>query len=44
MPLAVRVVSEKDYAAWLDMAKKKFANDERTRTTAVAAAEVVEGQ
>ena len=44
MPLAVRVVSEKDYAAWLDMAKKKFANDDSIRKTAVAAADVVEGQ
>ena len=44
MPLAVRVVSEKDYAAWLEMAKKKFANDDSIRKTAVAAADVVEGQ
>jgi cytochrome c oxidase subunit 2 len=44
MPLAVRVVSEKDYAAWLDQAKKKFANDDSIRKTAVAAADVVEGQ
>ena len=26
MPIAVRVVSEKDYAAWIDGAKKKFAS------------------
>jgi len=44
MPLAVRVVSEKDYAAWLELAKKKFANDDSIRKTAVAAADVVEGQ
>ncbi len=25
MPIAVQVVSEKDYAAWLDQAKKKYA-------------------
>jgi cytochrome c oxidase subunit 2 len=24
MPIAVRVVSEKDFAAWLDQAKKKY--------------------
>jgi len=36
MPIAVRVVSERDYAAWLDQAKKKFAQDEN-RPTAVAA-------
>jgi cytochrome c oxidase subunit 2 len=30
MPIAVHVVSEKDYSAWLDQAKKKFAvNDSR---------------
>jgi cytochrome c oxidase subunit 2 len=38
MPIAVRVVSERDYAAWLDQAKKKYAADEAPRTTAVAAA------
>ena len=27
MPIAVRVVSEQDFAAWLEEAKKKFAND-----------------
>ena len=38
MPLAVRVVSDKEYAVWLDQAKKKFANDDNIRPTAVAAA------
>ena len=38
MPIAVRVVSDKEYAAWLDQAKKKFANDDNVRPTAVAAA------
>jgi cytochrome c oxidase subunit 2 len=38
MPIAVRVVNERDYAAWLDQAKKKYAND-GSRATAVAAAE-----
>ncbi|HET9716811.1 MAG TPA: cytochrome c oxidase subunit II [Pseudolabrys sp.] len=37
MPIVVRVVSERDYAAWLDEAKKKYANDE-SRPTALAAA------
>jgi cytochrome c oxidase subunit 2 len=36
MPITVRVVNDKDYAAWLDQAKKKYAQDE-TRPTAVAA-------
>jgi cytochrome c oxidase subunit 2 len=38
MPIAVHVMNEKDYAAWLDQAKKKFATDD-SRTTNVAAAE-----
>ena len=37
MPIAVRVVNERDYAAWLDQAKKKFATDDREATTRVAA-------
>jgi cytochrome c oxidase subunit 2 len=37
MPIAVRVVSDKDYTAWLDQAKKKYAAD-RTRPTEVAQA------
>ena len=38
MPIAVRVVSDKDYAAWLDQAKKKYATDDsRPATTLVAA-------
>jgi cytochrome c oxidase subunit 2 len=39
MPIAVRVVNDKDYAAWIDQAKKKYANSDRPRATAVAAAE-----
>jgi cytochrome c oxidase subunit 2 len=38
MPIVVHVVSDKDYAAWLDQAKKKFASDD-SRPTKVAAAE-----
>ena len=36
MPIAVRVVSDADFAAWLDQAKKKYARDEGA-LTAVAA-------
>ena len=39
MPIAVHGVSEKDYAAWLEQAKKKYASDD-SRPTAVAAAEI----
>ena len=38
MPIAVRVVSEKEYTAWLDQAKKKYATDDSVAPTAVAAA------
>jgi len=38
MPIAVHVVSDKDFAAWLEQAKKKFASDD-SRPTEVAAAE-----
>ena len=38
MPIAVHVVSQKDYAAWLEQAKKKYANDDSVAPTAVAAA------
>ncbi len=38
MPIAVRVVSDKEYAAWLDQAKKKYARDDGDRSIAVAAA------
>jgi cytochrome c oxidase subunit II len=37
MPITVRVVNDKDYAAWIDQAKKKYATDD-SRPTAVAAA------
>jgi cytochrome c oxidase subunit 2 len=36
MPIAVRVVSEQAYSAWLEEAKKKFARDERTPPATVA--------
>ena len=39
MPLAVRVVSDKEYSAWLDQAKKKFATDDSVRPAAVAVAD-----
>jgi cytochrome c oxidase subunit 2 len=38
MPIVVHVVSDKDYAVWLEQAKKKYASDD-SRPTAVAAAE-----
>jgi cytochrome c oxidase subunit 2 len=38
MPIAVRVVSEADYNAWIEQAKKKFASDNSDRPTTVAAA------
>lgn len=38
MPIAVRVVSDVEYAAWLDQAKKKYASDNGDRSTAAAAA------
>jgi cytochrome c oxidase subunit 2 len=37
MPIVVHVVSDKDYTAWLEQAKKKYATDD-SRPTAVAAA------
>jgi cytochrome c oxidase subunit 2 len=38
MPIAVRVVSEQAFNAWLEEAKKKFAADDGARSTNVAAA------
>ncbi len=37
MPIAVRVVSDQAYAAWLEEAKKKFATDDRAPASTVAA-------
>jgi cytochrome c oxidase subunit 2 len=37
MPIAVRVVSEQEFAAWLEEAKKKFAQDDGIRAATVAA-------
>ncbi len=39
MPIAVRVVSEQAYAAWLEEAKKKFASTDGERATTLAAAQ-----
>ena len=39
MPIAVRVVSEREYAAWLEQAKKKYAINDAPAVTAVAAAQ-----
>src|SRR3954451_2951307 len=38
MPIAVRVVSDQAYTAWIADAKKKFARDDSAPATAVAAA------
>jgi len=38
MPIEVRVVSEKEYTAWLEQAKKKYAVNDAPRATALAAA------
>jgi cytochrome c oxidase subunit 2 len=38
MPIAVRVVSDGEYAAWLEQAKKKYARDTSDKPTTVAAA------
>ena len=38
IPIAVRVVSEKDYAIWLEASKKKYARDDKDRASDVAAA------
>jgi len=38
MPIAIRVVNDRDYTAWLDQAKKKYASDDSVRPTALAAA------
>ena len=36
MPIAVRVVSDKDYAVWVEQAKKKFAGNGGTQAVALA--------
>jgi cytochrome c oxidase subunit 2 len=36
MPIAVRVVSDSEYSAWIEQAKKKFANTDGTQQTAKA--------
>ncbi|HWK95573.1 MAG TPA: cytochrome c oxidase subunit II [Pseudolabrys sp.] len=40
MPIAVQVLNEKDYAAWLEAAKKKFATVDDAPRNAVAAADL----
>jgi cytochrome c oxidase subunit 2 len=44
MPIAVRVVNDSEYAAWLDQAKKKYARDDSSRPTDVAAAAGIAAQ
>ena len=41
MPIAVRVVSEQAFSAWIEDAKKKYARDETLPSTTVAAAQSV---
>ncbi len=38
MPIAIRVVNDRDYTAWREQAKKKYATDDSVRPTAIAAA------
>jgi cytochrome c oxidase subunit 2 len=38
MPIAVRVVNDRDYTAWLDQAKKKYATDDSQPATNLVAA------
>lgn len=38
MPIAIHVVSDTDYTAWVEQAKKKYATDDSVRPIAVAAA------
>jgi cytochrome c oxidase subunit 2 len=37
MPIEVRVVSEKEYTAWLEQAKQKYADEDSPRATTLAA-------
>jgi len=39
MPIAVHVVSQQEYTAWLEQAKKKFADDTAVPKNAIAAAD-----
>jgi cytochrome c oxidase subunit 2 len=39
MPIAVRVVSDQAFAAWVAQAKQKYATDRRPQPSAVAAAQ-----
>jgi cytochrome c oxidase subunit 2 len=38
MPIAIRVVKDSEYAAWIDQAKKKFATEESVPANAIASA------
>jgi cytochrome c oxidase subunit 2 len=44
MPLAVRVVSEQDFAKWLDESRKKYSRNETAPATAVAATQSTAAQ
>ncbi len=41
MPIAVRVVSEQDFATWVEQAKKKYARDENAPTNVAAAEQTI---
>ena len=42
MPIAVRVVSDADYTAWIAQAKQKFASDNGARTAVAEAGEITQ--
>jgi len=44
MPIAVRVVSEKEFTAWVEEAKKKYARGDDAGPTAVASADAAEAR
>jgi cytochrome c oxidase subunit II len=44
MPIAVRVVSEQAYTAWLEGAKKRYARDDSVPATVAAAAQATSGR
>ena len=39
MPIAVRVVSERDFATWVEQAKQRYARSDETKPTTLAAAD-----
>jgi cytochrome c oxidase subunit 2 len=39
MPIAVRVVNERDFSAWIEQAKQRYARSDETKPTTLAAAD-----